>query len=177
MMSPKRFLPGVLSFAPTALLSLAVVATSACGEDDPQDKPADAAPAAADATPQEEADAMPLSPSCIEAADHSDLEWIQDNILSAGCAGFDACHKGNAAQAGGLNLENGQSQAAMLGIDSVRFTDWKLVVAGDPDNSYLMVLLTGEGGPLDDKVGTMPYNNPRLCEPKIDAIRRWITAL
>ncbi|MCP4447786.1 MAG: hypothetical protein GY811_20975 [Myxococcales bacterium] len=54
----------------------------------------------------------------------------------------------------------------MLGIDSTRFGDWKLVVAGDPDNSYLMVLLTGVGGPLGDEVGTMPYNNPRLCDPK-----------
>ncbi len=168
MMSLQRFLPGVLS------ISIALVA--ACGEDDPDD-PADAAPGAPDAMQQDQPDAMPLSQSCMDAQDHSDLAWIQDNILTPGCAGFDSCHKGAAAQAGGLNLESGQSEAALVGIDSVRFTDWKLVVAGDPDNSYLMVLLTGEGGPLADEVGTMPYNNPKLCDPKIDAIRRWITGL
>ena len=178
MKSAQRFLPGVRSFASVlasmALLSLA----SACGGDDDGDgKAADAAIEVADSMPQVEADAMPPSQSCIDAADHSDLAWIQDNIITPGCAGFDSCHKGAATQAGGLNLESGQSEASMVGIDSVRFTDWKLVVAGDPDNSYLMVLLTGEGGPLDDEVGTMPYNNPKLCDPKIDAIRRWITAL
>jgi len=175
MMPSQRFFPGASSFV--ALLSLSLLGAAACGGDDSEDNPADAAPGVADAMSQDQADAMPLSPSCMEALDHSDLDWIQDNILTPGCAGFDSCHKGAAAQAGGLNLESGQSQAAMLGIDSVRFTDWKLVVAGDPTNSYLMVLLTGEGGPLDDDVGTMPYNNPKLCEPKVDAIRRWITGL
>jgi len=113
----------------------------------------------------------------MEAASHSDLAWIQDNILTSSCAAFGACHKGAAPQAGGLNLEAGQSEANMVGIPSGRFTDWNLVVAGDPDNSYLMVLLTGTGGPLSDEVGTMPFNNPTLCDPKIEAVRRWISAL
>ncbi len=123
------------------------------------------------------ADAMPLSPSCMEASEHSDLAWIQENILTPGCASFASCHMGDASQAGGLNLEAGQSEANMLGVDSVRFAEWKLLVAGDPDMSYLMVLLTGEGGPLSDEVGTMPYNNPKLCDPKIEAVRRWISSL
>lgn len=149
----------------------------ACGSDDDGDGDivADAAPNSPDAAIVEP-DAMPLSQSCMDAADHSDLEWIQENILTS-CAAFAPCHMGAATQAGGLNLEAGQAQANMLGIDSVRFADWKLVVAGEPDMSYLMVLLTGEGGPLDDEVGTMPYNNPRLCDPKIEAVRRWITSL
>ncbi len=113
----------------------------------------------------------------MEASDHSDLAWIQENIFTPGCAAFSSCHMGDANQAGGLNLEAGQAEANMLDVDSVRFGDWKLVVAGDPDMSYLMVLLTGEGGPLDDEVGTMPYNNPKLCEPKIEAVRRWISSL
>lgn len=160
-----------------SLLCSSLFSQVACGGDDDGADPADAAPAAADATVPDDPDAMPLSQSCIDAMDHSDLAWIQDNILTPGCASFNSCHKGAAIQAGGLNLEAGNSEAAMLGVDSVRFEDWKLVVAGDPDNSYLMVILTGEGGPIDSGVGTMPYNNPLLCEPKIEAIRRWITNL
>lgn len=154
------------------------MSAGACGGDDPDDgEVADATVGAPDGESAPEYDARPLSPSCMEAASHSDLAWIQDNILTPGCASFDSCHKGTANQAGGLNLESGNSEAAMLGIDSTRFNDWKLVVAGDPANSYLMVLLTGEGGPLAEGVGTMPYNNPLLCDPKIEAVRRWITAL
>ncbi len=129
---------------------------------------------AIDATP---ADAMPPSPSCIEAVDHSDLPWIQDNIFTPGCAAFSSCHMGDARQAANLNLEPGMSLAAMLNVDSILFSDWKLVVPGDPANSYLMVILGAEIGPLKDGVGTMPFNNPKLCQPKLDAVSRWISDL
>lgn len=125
-------------------------------------------------TPDAGPDAAPLSPSCIEAAKHSDLAWIQTEIFTPGCASFSVCHQGNAASAGGLPLEDGESEVAMVNIDSVRFTDWKLVVPGDADNSYLMVILGDVNGPLADGIGTMPFNSTTLCQPKLDAIRRWI---
>ncbi len=123
------------------------------------------------------ADARPLSASCIEAMNHSDLEWIQDNIITPGCAAFSSCHKGAATQAGGLNLESGQTEASMVNVTSNLFTDWKMIVPGDPANSYLMVILGDEIGPLKDGVGTMPYNNPTLCKPKLDAVSRWVSGL
>ena len=171
--------PFFLSLARSLAFPAALLAASACSSDDPSPQGADAATDAASATDADTTapDAAPLSPSCQEAANHSDLAWIQENIFTPGCAAFSSCHQGAANQAGGLTLESGQSEAAMLGIASTRFTDWNLVVAGDPAMSYLMVILTGEGGPIEDSVGTMPYNNPKLCEPKIAAIRRWIESL
>ncbi len=112
----------------------------------------------------------------MEAADHSDLEWLQANVFDS-CSAFGVCHKGAAMSAGGLNLESGNTQDAMSGVTSTLFSDWTLVVPGDPANSYLMVILGAEDGPLKDGVGTMPYNNPLLCQPKLDAINRWITSL
>jgi hypothetical protein len=81
---------------------------------------------------------------------------------------------GAASSAGGLNLEDGMSEAALINVDSSRITDWKLVVPGDPDNSYLMAIMGAVDGPLTDGIGTMPFNNPTLCQQKLDAIRRWI---
>ncbi len=107
----------------------------------------------------------------------SDLAWIQKNIFTPSCASFSVCHMGQANSAGGLNLEDGLSEAAMVGVDSERIVDWKLVVAGDPNNSYLMAILGDVDGPLTDGIGTMPFNNPLLCQQKRDAIRRWISSL
>ncbi|MBL4635341.1 MAG: hypothetical protein JKY56_15880 [Kofleriaceae bacterium] len=152
------------------LLSLSFV--GACGEDGGGGD-TDATPVT-DATP---ADAMPLTASCIEAANHSDLAWLQDNIFTGGCAAFSSCHMSEARQAANLNLESGMTLAAMLNVDSVLFPDWKLVVPGDPTNSYLMVILGAEIGPLKDGVGTMPFNSGTLCKPKLDAVSRWISDL
>jgi hypothetical protein len=151
-------------------LSTVLLCFSACGDDGGGDDGTITPDAAGP-------DAEPLSAECIEAANHSDLAWIQAEIFTPGCASFSVCHMGAAASAGGLNLEDGMSQAAMVNIDSVRFTDWQLVVPGDPDNSYLMAILGDVEGPLADGIGTMPFNNPTLCQPKLDAIRRWIGSL
>ncbi len=149
---------------PSLALSLALL-LFACGDD---------APTGPDAEPP---DAAPPTASCLEAETHSDLEWIQREILNKSCSSFSVCHMGAAASAGGLNLESGMSEAAMVGVDSINITDWKLVVPGDPDNSYLMVILGDIDGPLTEDVGTMPFNNPILCQRKRDSIRRWITSL
>lgn len=117
-----------------------------------------------------------LSPSCLEAEEHSDLEWIQENILTPSCAKFSACHMGSAPSAAGLNLEEGMSEQSLVGVPSTLFPDRTLVVAGDPAASYLMVVLGSQEGPLGIG-GTMPYNNPLLCAPKRSAIERWISGL
>jgi hypothetical protein len=153
-----------------ALLPLILPLLVACGDDGGSAGP-DAGP---DASPP---DAAPPSPSCLEAVNHSDLAWIQENVFDTGCASFSVCHMGNASSAGGLNLEAGMAEAAMVNVDSTRITSWKLIVPGDPDNSYLMAILGDVEGPLTDGVGTMPFNNPTLCQQKLDSIRRWIGSL
>lgn len=116
------------------------------------------------------------SPSCIEATTHADLEWLQPNVFTPGCSNFVSCHKGAATQAGGLTLEAGRTQAALVDKPSTRFTAWNLVVPGDAVHSYLMVVLGQYPGPLDDRIGTMPFNSRLLCREKRDAIERWIMA-
>lgn len=143
------------------LLLIAVfAATAGCGDD------------AADPVDAGVSDA---SPSCEEATQHSDLEWIQEEIFDKGCAAFTACHKGRALSAAELNLEAGVARDNMVGVESTLFPEYDLVVPGDPENSYLMIILGHYDGPLGEG-GTMPYNNPLLCVEKREAIDRWIRA-
>jgi hypothetical protein len=131
------------------------------------------------------ADAAP-SPACQEATSHSDLQWVQENIFTASCAGFSSCHQGSATQAANLNLEAGQAEANLVnriasseGLDGLNLT---LVVPGDSSSSHLMVIMDHESkggrlqGPLPSR-GTMPLNNPLLCRQKLDALARWIDSL
>lgn len=145
----------LLSRFPTLALGLVVV--NACGDDT----------SAVDAAPP---DADPL---CLEAVNHSDLEWIQENVFTPSCARFPACHQGKAPMAGELSLEAGETHAELVGIESSLFPQFDRVVPGDASASYLMVQLGSVDGPLTE-AGTMPYNSPLLCQEMRDAIARWI---
>jgi hypothetical protein len=116
------------------------------------------------------------SPSCVAAETHADLAYIETEIFAPGCSSFVSCHKGAATQAGGLSLEVGRSHDQLVDRPSTRFPEWKLVVPGDPVHSYLMVVLGQYEGPLDPRIGTMPFNSRLLCREKRDAIERWILA-
>lgn len=120
-------------------------------------------------------DAM-LSPTCAEATQHSDLDWIQENIITPSCAGFSVCHQGAAGAARGLNLEVGNTFDNMVNIPSDAYPDQTLVVPGSPETSYLMVVLGSYEGPQLTS-GTMPPNNPILCEQSRQAIERWILSI
>jgi len=127
-------------------------------------------------SPADVPDAAP-SPACLEAPEHSDLAWIQDEIFTPSCASFRACHLGNASSAGGLNLEAGQSQANLVGVPSQLFPEYQMVAPGDPQASYLLIIVGGAEGPLSADVGTMPLQSDLLCSPKREAIARWIASL
>lgn len=116
-----------------------------------------------------------ISASCMEATTHSDLAWLQEKVFTPSCSAFVSCHKGTALEAGGLSLEAGQVIPQNVNVDSTLFPQFKRIVPGNAANSYMMNILTGDG-PLDPEVGTMPYNNPKLCQEKLDAIERWINA-
>jgi hypothetical protein len=106
---------------------------------------------------------------CQEAVNHSDLRWIQDNVFTTSCA---SCH-GASSPSAGLDLSDGHSYGALVNVKSIYYPDWNLVTPRDSPNSMLMVRLGGETGPT---VAIMPKGQPALCQEKIDAIRRWITA-
>lgn len=148
----------VLAFA----LSLAALAVggAACGDSSSEEPTPDAGPSA----------------DCLEAKDHSDLTFIQAKIFGPGCSTFSSCHRGAATMAGGLSLEAGQSLPQMLNKPSRIDEDKVIIKAGDPANSYLMIILGKYPGFIDPAIGTMPSRNPLLCAEKLDAIERWIAA-
>ena len=141
------------------------------------------------------------NPFCTDAVNHSDLPWIQENILTPSCSRFSSCHQRDShgrlpSDAAHLTLEDGETESQLVNVDSDLYGPdgseqpgtWKRVVPGDPAHSYLMVVLGDAEGPLFDcnddyatcvehNVGTMPYQNPLLCQEQRDAIARWITDL
>lgn len=128
-------------------------------------------------------DAAEISPKCMEATDHSDLEWLQQKVFTPTCSAFSSCHMGAAPAAGGLNLEAGMTETDVVNVES-QLVDglgkgpMNLVEPGSCDDSYMIVILRGEPKDLiDPSIGTMPYGNPQLCDQKIDAVCRWIESL
>lgn len=102
---------------------------------------------------------------------------IQRTIFSAtdsssrlACVG---CHTDQGrTPAGNLVLTDGRSYQQLVGRASIGKPGAILVIAGDPDNSYLVKKLEG----ASDIVGLrMPRNNgPFLSEGQMRVIRRWI---
>lgn len=154
----------------TPAVPLAFTATlvlAACGDTGVKMPPDGSSSPSVDAAP---------SAACLEAENHSDLQWLEQEVFAKSCSAFSVCHQGAAQSAGGLNLEPGNVQRNLVDQPSLAFPSKILVVPGDPDASYLMVLLGSRQGELPE-AGTMPYQNPLLCKQKRDAIERWITAL
>lgn len=114
-----------------------------------------------------------MSPSCMEATTHSDLAWIQTNVFDKTCA-VSGCHDSRGHE-GGLVLTDGMSRANLVGVASTSGDGWKRVTAGNPDASYLMVALGQAAGPMPED-GYMPLRSAALCQAKLDAVARWITA-
>jgi hypothetical protein len=158
-----------------------VLALAACGTD-VTTTPSDQDTTRPDAGPTDAgpvADAKPIPPDgippglepCQEAAYHSDLAWIQSAIFDVSCT--DKCH-GATPPGAGMSLRPGESHAALVDVPSHHTPSWLRVAPGEPSASMLMVQIGGEPGP--ELEGLMPWGMPKLCDEKIDAIRRWIAA-
>lgn len=128
--------------------------------------------------------------SCLDADAHSDFTFIHTTIIKPKCI-FSGCHDGGAgSRAGMLDLRmKDTAHAELVGAPSLLDPSRTLVVAGNANQSFLMVMLAAikpseadpplQSIPLDDKgnvVGTMPQNSSIICCQKLDAIGRWITA-
>src|SRR4030095_10998560 len=106
------------------------------------------------------------------------LSSIQREIFSAsdssGRAACTQCHTNigrNPAVPGFILLE-GQSYQSLVGHASVNKPGAVNVIAGDPDNSYLIQKLEGRSGIVGLR---MPRNGPPyLTDGQISIIRRWI---
>lgn len=126
------------------------------------------------------------SQACMDATTHMDLTWIQANIFDASCI-FSGCHNGAATAAGKTDLRMGMSFAHLVNVASPHLDPTRMMVKpGDPQNSWMMVMLGDEdptkmtppGNPPPASVGLMPQNSggTLLCCQKMDALNRWITA-
>jgi hypothetical protein len=97
--------------------------------------------------------------------------------------GSSSCHQGMGAQ-GKLDLTSATAYASLVGAPSQIDSSRTLVVPGDPQASYLMLMLHAfepsaaipPGVAPPASIGYMPQGNGTLCCQKLDAIDRWITA-
>jgi hypothetical protein len=145
------------------VISIALASAACGGGGSGDDDTVDAAPADA-------------SPSCQLATTYQDFSTIQTEIFNRQCAFMD-CHDSAAPESMmDLTAVNARDQLVDVDVMLTVAAGMKRVVAGNPQSSYLMVILGEVPGPLDPDVGTMPLNSPLLCQEKRDAIERWIMA-
>ncbi|MFT3700486.1 MAG: hypothetical protein QM831_45500 [Kofleriaceae bacterium] len=127
--------------------------------------------------------------SCAAAVGHSELSYIESNIINPKCSAFSSCH-GSMSTQDNLNLEAGSGMLGMVDAAAVLDPSRKLVVAGNINQSFLSVMIGAikpdeADPPLDaipkspssgKDVGTMPQDNPVMCCEKVDAVTAWIMA-
>lgn len=95
---------------------------------------------------------------------------VQSAVFTPSCA-FSSCHSGTNPQAG-LDL-TASSYSRIVGVAAMGESDETLVVAGDPEASYLLKKLEAR----DIQVGdTMPPGGQTLSEERIALVRSWIAA-
>jgi hypothetical protein len=109
---------------------------------------------------------------CDEAVYHSDFQFVQEKIFNVSCA-TSGCHTGATPDAQ-MSLDAGRAWGALVNVPSSTHTGWTRVVPGNSGASMLMVQVGGEPGP--ELEGFMPWGDPRLCDPLVDAMRRWIAS-
>jgi hypothetical protein len=145
-----------------------------------------------------------VSPTCMEATQHSDLKWIEEKVFRQSCI-FSGCHNGAPTDAGRLDLRPdgtpgsgtvppatggpGRTGPFLVNVASEIDTGYKLVVPGKPNESYLMMMIQHikredmsppAGVPMSGGrvVPLMPQNagGKPICVEKREAIQRWILA-
>ena len=97
------------------------------------------------------------------------LTEVQAQVFTPSCA-FSSCH--GSIEAGDLNLEEGNSWAELVDVESLDAPGNILVIPGDADASYLMAKIHGDDGIIGD---VMPPAGS-LTGVQLDMVRDWINA-
>jgi hypothetical protein len=100
------------------------------------------------------------------------LESIQTNIFTPRCAIAGGCHAGADAPHG-QDLSEGRTYASIVDVASAEVPEFLRVEPGDPDNSYLLMKVSGDPRIAGER---MPFGGPYLELAEIDSIRQWIEA-
>jgi hypothetical protein len=98
-----------------------------------------------------------------------DFEAIRDEVLVRSC-GFSSCH---GSGAGGFTVSEDMTRDDVVNVPTALNPAVILVIAGDPDESYLVRKL--EGGP-NIQGEQMPPDGAALDPAEIERIRDWIAA-
>ncbi len=101
---------------------------------------------------------------------------VQAEVFTASCA-FSTCH-GDGGGNAGLSLLDGLSYSELVAIPAEGDEKYGpppegaiRVVPGDPDASYLVTKLSGEG----DYVGTLMPGASGLDAERLELVRQWIS--
>ncbi|MDP6932290.1 MAG: hypothetical protein QGG40_05205 [Myxococcota bacterium] len=95
-----------------------------------------------------------------------ELSVLSDEVLGPSC-GFSSCHGGGA---GSLTLDGVSDHENLVGVESAQLEGAVLVVAGDPDSSYLVQKLEDAAGIEGDP---MPIGGT-LDDLRLEQVRAWI---
>lgn len=105
--------------------------------------------------------------SSSEAVVAPTLTNVQAQVFNLSC-GYSTCH--DASAGGGLSLADGESYASLVGVAAHGDPTQTLVIAGDPDNSYLMMKLGRDGTIVGDP---MPPG-AAVESSQLELVRGWI---
>ncbi len=92
------------------------------------------------------------------------FSFLQQEVFNRSCA-LNGCHVGSQRP----DLRANNAFASILDVASSRGTPY--ITAGDPDNSYLYLKVSGASGISG---GPMPRGRPDLSRSVLDAMREWI---
>jgi mono/diheme cytochrome c family protein len=106
----------------------------------------------------------------VTEANDTDLRTAVASTFQSHCVG---CHNA-ASPAGGLSLVESRMDGSLVNAWSSLNDSYMLVRPGDPDHSFLVMVLRGD----PDAHGViMPPNGQRLSESEVGLISRWIDSL
>lgn len=128
---------------------------------------------------EERPDASPTN--CDLVAQTSDLTSLRSYVFEPHC-NYSGCHSNSSTE--DLQLEE-TAHAELVNVMSALDPNYRLVVPGQPKQSYLLYMLK-KIPPLEMDPPITTYTEPpdsefmpkdfSICQEKIDAVERWIVA-
>ena len=98
------------------------------------------------------------------------LTQIQEEVFTPSCA-FTVCHEAGGSETT-LDLSDGHSHAALVGVESADAPPNVLVIAGDPNGSYLMWKLSAAAGITGEPMPDGAVDG--LDAERLERVRSWI---